>query len=350
MQPAQKTPPNSIWTADFDYDLPPELIAQSPLANRDQCRLLVLNRQSGTVEHRRFDELPTILRKGDLLVLNDSRVIPARLLGQKETGGRVEILLTRRIAPDRWLALSHPGLRDGQVIHFREGIEATAEGAADDGQLRISFNRTGADLDEAIHRIGVMPTPPYVKKRLDRPDDYQTVYARHEGSIAAPTAGLHFSPNLLDRLVEVGIELAYLTLHVGIGTFRPVKADEVSHHRMHAEWYRLTPTVAEQINRAKAEGRRVVAVGTTVVRTLESVAEAEGPVRPSEGETSLFIVPGHVFRVVDAMITNFHLPRSTLLMLVSAFAGREHVLAAYREAVFQRYRFFSFGDAMLIAE
>lgn len=350
MQPAQKPPPNSIWTADFDYDLPSELIAQSPLANRDQCRLLVLNRQSGTIDHRRFDELPAILRKGDLLVLNDSRVIPARLLGQKETGGRVEILLTRRIAPDRWLALSHPGLHAGQVIHFREGLQATAEDAADDGQRRVSFNRSGADLDEAIHRIGVMPTPPYVKQRLDRPDDYQTVYARHEGSIAAPTAGLHFSPTLLDRLVEVGIELAYLTLHVGIGTFRPVKVDEVSRHRMHAEWYRLTPTVAEQINRAKAEGRRIVAVGTTVVRTLESVAESDGHIRPSEGETDLFIVPGHVFRVVDAMVTNFHLPRSTLLMLVSAFAGREQILAAYREAVAQRYRFFSFGDAMLIAE
>ncbi|MGH2459432.1 MAG: tRNA preQ1(34) S-adenosylmethionine ribosyltransferase-isomerase QueA [Chloroflexota bacterium] len=337
-------------TRDFDYVLPPELIAQSPLANRDQCRLLVLNRQSGTIDHRRFDELPRLLQPGDLLVLNDSRVIPARLFGHKVTGGRVEVLLTRRAAPDRWLALSHPGLREGQLVHFPEGLAATAEGADADGQQSLRFNLAGADLDAAVHRVGVMPTPPYVKQRLDRPEDYQTVYARREGSIAAPTAGLHFSVALLDTLANRGVELAFLTLHVGIGTFRPVKADDVSRHHMHAEWYSLTPPVAEQVNRARREGRRVIAVGTTVVRTLESAADPTGSVQPFEGETSLFIVPGHAFQVVDAMITNFHLPRSTLLMLVSAFAGREPILAAYREAVAQRYRFYSFGDAMLIAD
>ncbi len=350
MQPAQNNSSSSVRTDDFDYHLPPELIAQAPLADRDGCRLLVLNRQTGTIDHRRFDQLPTILRKGDLLVLNDSRVIPARLYGRKASGGRVEILLTRRVDRERWLALSHPGLRTEQVVHFAEGLAATAEETNDDGQRTLRFNRSGADLDQIIHRVGVMPTPPYVKQHLDHPEDYQTVFARHEGSIAAPTAGLHFSESLLDRLGERGVELAFLTLHVGIGTFRPVKVDDASQHRMHAEWYRLEPSVAVQINRARREGRRVVAVGTTVVRTLESIADADGRVRASEGETSLFIVPGFTFRVVDALITNFHLPRSTLLMLVSAFAGRERILAAYREAVAAGYRFYSFGDAMLIAD
>lgn len=348
MQSAQKTPSTSLLTADFDYGLPPELIAQSPLASRDQCRLLVLNRQTGTVGHGRFADLPRLLQPGDLLVLNDSRVIPARLIGRKPSGGRVEVLLTRRLDNDRWLALSHPGLRPGQSVGFGDGLAATAEGIAADGQRFLRFNRSSAALDEAIHRVGVMPTPPYVKQQLEHPEDYQTVYAREEGSIAAPTAGLHFSPALLDQLASRGIETAFLTLHVGIGTFRPVKTAEVARHQMHAEWYRLTPAVAEQINRAKAEGRRVVAVGTTAVRTLESVATENGRVAPSEGETSLFIVPGYAFRVVDALITNFHLPKSTLLMLVAAFAGRERTLAAYREAVAQRYRFYSFGDAMLI--
>ncbi len=339
-----------MQTSDFDYDLPPELIAQSPPVRRDQCRLLVLNRHSGTIRHHQFADLPRILRRGDLLVLNDSRVIPARLRGRKASGGRVEVLLTRRRQPDSWLALTHPGLKYGQRVRFADDLEATVEAIDEDGQRLLRFNRSAADLDEAIHRIGELPTPPYVREPLQHPDDYQTVYARDEGSVAAPTAGLHFTPELLADLASSGVELAYLTLHVGIGTFRPVKVADVAHHRMHAEWFRVTPAVAEQINRAKAEGRRIVAVGTTVVRTLESIVDEEGRVNAAEGETSLFIVPGHVFRVVDALITNFHLPRSTLLMLVSAFAGRERILSAYTEAVAQRYRFYSFGDAMLIED
>lgn len=337
-----------MQTSEFDYDLPPELIAQAPLPRRDRCRLLVLNRQSGTVSHRQFDELPRILRPGDLLVLNDSRVIPARLRGRKPTGGRVEVLLTRRRRADSWLALTRPGIKTGQHVHFAGDLDATVEAIGDDGQRLLRFNRSAGDLDEAIHRVGELPTPPYVREALQRPEDYQTVYSRDEGSIAAPTAGLHFTTELLSELASNGVEQAFLTLHVGVGTFRPVKSDEVRHHRMHAEWFRVTPAVAEQINRAKSEGRRVVAVGTTVVRTLESIVDERGRVVSTEGETSLFIVPGHVFRVVDALITNFHLPRSTLLLLVSAFAGRERILSAYAEAIAQRYRFYSFGDAMLI--
>lgn len=337
-----------MQTSEFDYQLPQELIAQHPLSGRDRCRLLVLSRHAGTVSHRRFDELPRILRPGDLLVLNDSRVLPARLFGRKPTGGRVEALLTRRRQPNRWLALTQPGLRVGQVVRFAPDLEARAETIEPDGQRELRFNLSGPALDAAIHRVGVMPTPPYIKAQLERPEDYQTVYAREEGSVAAPTAGLHFSNALLAELMESGIDLAFLTLHVGVGTFRPVKVASVAEHRMHAEWFRLTAEVAARINRARAEGRRVIAVGTTVVRTLESAVDASGQVVPLEGETSLFIVPGHTFRAVDGLITNFHLPRSTLLMLVSAFAGREPVLAAYAEAVAQRYRFYSFGDAMLI--
>lgn len=348
MQPVQKSPLTSLRTADFDYDLPPDLIAQSPLENRDQCRLLVLNRQSGTVSHRRFDELPRLLRPGDLLVLNDSRVIPARLYGRKPSGGRVEVLLTRRCRPDSWLALTQPGLHVGQTVLFPTGLSANVETIEEDGQRRLRFDRSSSDLDHAIHEVGVMPIPPYIRKPLERPEFYQTVYAREEGSVAAPTAGLHFSPALLDELRSAGVEMAFLTLHVGVGTFRPIKTAEVGQHQMHAEWFRVTPDAANQINQARTARRRVIAVGTTVVRTLESVVGPNGQIQPTEGETSLFIVPGHRFRAIDAMITNFHLPRSTLLMLVAAFAGRERILAAYREAVVQRYRFYSFGDAMLI--
>lgn len=339
---------DAIRTADFDYRLPDDLIAQEPLDRRDQCRLLVLNRHPGTIDHRRFDELPVLLRPGDLLVLNDSRVLPARLFGRKPTGGRVEVLLTRRVRPDAWLALTHPGLRLGQQVHLGDALAAEVEALREDGQRLLRFDRAGADLDALIRDIGVMPIPPYIKKPLARPESYQTVYAHEEGSVAAPTAGLHFSPRLLEELGAAGIEQAFLTLHVGIGTFRPVKSELIATHRMHAEWYRVPPEVAAQINRARADRRRIVAVGTTVVRTLESVADETGLVHPGEGETSLFIVPGHRFRAIDAMITNFHLPRSTLLMLVAAFAGREKILAAYDEAVRLRYRFYSFGDAMLI--
>jgi len=348
VQTAQTSSPASLQTADFHYTLPPALIAQHPLERRDRCRLLVLSRLSGTVQHRRFDELPMILRAGDLLVLNDSRVMPARLVGRKPTGGRVEVLLTRRTGDDRWLALTRPGLHPGQSVRFAPDLDASVAAIEPDGQRAFRFDCSGAALDAAIHRIGVLPRPPYVKEPLARAGDYQTVYAREEGSVAAPTAGLHFSTALLDEIVHGGVELAFLTLHVGVGTFRPVKTSDVAQHHMHAEWYRLAPAVVEQINRARAEGRRVVAVGTTVVRTLESAVGADGRLMPSEGETSLFILPGHAFRAVDALITNFHLPKSTLLMLVSAFAGRDRILAAYAEAIAQRYRFYSFGDAMLI--
>ena len=337
-----------MQTADYDYNLPADLIAQTPLERRDECRLLVLNRATGETSHHHFRDLLTQLRPGDLLVVNDTRVLPARLFGRKSTGGRVEVLLTRRRGDDAWDALTRPGLPVGAVVSFPDGLAATVRDSYPDGQRLLCFNQAGAALDAALHAHGQLPVPPYVKSSLKRPDDYQTVYARDEGSVAAPTAGLHFTPELLDRLAEHGIEREALTLHVGIGTFRPIKVDDPTQHQMHAEWFRLTPAVAEAINRAKDEGRRVIAVGTTVVRTLEWVADESGRVVASEGETALFIRPGYRFRCVDALITNFHLPRSTLLMLVSAFAGREQILRAYAEAVRLRYRFYSFGDAMLI--
>lgn len=340
--------PDFVRTSDFDYPLPRDLIAQEPPDRRDHCRLLVLNRHTGTISHRRFDELPQVLRPGDLLVLNDSRVLPARLFGAKPTGGQVEVLLTRRVRPDAWTALTHPGLRPGQQVQFGATLAAEVEAVREDGQRVLRFDRSGEGLDAAIHEIGILPIPPYIKKRLAQPESYQTVYAREEGSVAAPTAGLHFSPELLEALANADIEQVFLTLHVGVGTFRPVKTDLVAAHQMHPEWYRITSEAAARITRARAAGRRIVAVGTTVVRTLESAADEDGHVRAGEGETSLFIVPGYRFRVVDALITNFHLPRSTLLMLVAALAGRERILAAYAEAVRLRYRFYSFGDAMLI--
>ncbi|HUX85945.1 MAG TPA: tRNA preQ1(34) S-adenosylmethionine ribosyltransferase-isomerase QueA [Chloroflexota bacterium] len=338
-----------MQTADFDYNLPSELIAQTPLPHRDQCRLLALDRRTGAVAHHRFDELPNILQPGDLLVVNDSRVLPARLFGRKPTGGRVEVLLLRPFGTDSWSALTHPGLRVGQTVEFADVLRAQVESIGSDGDRLLRFNRSGTDLDGAIHQIGQLPIPPYVKIPLQHADDYQTVYAAEEGSVAAPTAGLHFSYDLLERLRTKGIEHTSLTLHVGVGTFRPVKVANVAEHRMHAEWFRISDDAATRINRARDEGRRIVAVGTTVVRTLESVSDPTGRVQPTSGDTALFIVPGYQFRCIDALITNFHLPRSTLLMLVSAFAGREHVLAAYAAAVHERYRFYSFGDAMFIS-
>lgn len=340
--------PNRLLLSDFDYVLPPDRIAQKPLSRRDDCRLLVLDRATRALLHRRFRDLPDLLQAGDLLVLNDTRVLPARLYGHKPSGGRVEILLTSRVDPARWLAMTRPGLRVGQTIQLPSGLSAAVASIEDDGQRVLCFDRAGADLDAVLHQIGQMPVPPYVQQPIANPEDYQTVYAREEGSVAAPTAGLHFTPELLARLRDRGVETTALTLHVGPGTFRPVKVDDVSQHQMHPEWYRLSWESAEAINRARARGCRVIAVGTTVVRTLESLADDDGRVRAAEGDTSLFIVPGHRFRAVDAMVTNFHLPRSTLLMLVSAFAGRERILAAYNEAVATGYRFYSFGDAMLI--
>jgi S-adenosylmethionine:tRNA ribosyltransferase-isomerase len=344
-QPAQSS---DLSTAAFDYELPAELIAQVPAAERDACRLLTLDRQTGAIAHRVFKDLPDLLHPGDLLVLNDTRVLPARLYGRKPTGGKVEVLLAGRRSADAWSALTRPGVRVGQRLTFGGDLSARVLQIEPEGQRLLQFDRSGLELDAALHRVGVMPVPPYIREAPRDPEDYQTVFARDEGSIAAPTAGLHFTDELLARLRARSIELAFLTLHVGTGTFRPVKSVRVSDHVMHAEWFRISPGVADRINRARAAGRAIVAVGTTVVRTLESCADPNGIVRPGEGETSLFIVPGYRFRAVDALITNFHLPRSTLLMLVAAFAGREPVLRAYREAIAHRYRFYSFGDAMLI--
>ncbi|MDI3297693.1 MAG: tRNA preQ1(34) S-adenosylmethionine ribosyltransferase-isomerase QueA [Bacillota bacterium] len=341
---------------EFDYDLPEELIAQEPLEPRDASRLMVLDRGRGSWEHRRFRDLVDILRPGDCLVLNDTRVRPARLLGRRASGGRVELLLLRPLEGDRWEVLGRPArrLRAGSLLLFgaeeageEERLEAEVLANRGEGLLEVRFRYRGA-WEELLRRLGQVPLPPYIRKPLDDPERYQTVYAREPGSAAAPTAGLHFTPELLERLRRRGVEQVPLTLHVGLDTFRPVLEREVERHRMHAEFFTLSGSAAAAINRARAAGGRVVAVGTTVVRTLESVAGPDGRVEPRQGWTELFIYPGYRYRVVDALLTNFHLPRSTLLMLVAAFAGRDLVLAAYREAVRQRYRFFSFGDAMLI--
>ncbi|MGE5589914.1 MAG: tRNA preQ1(34) S-adenosylmethionine ribosyltransferase-isomerase QueA [Bacillota bacterium] len=339
----------------FDYHLPPELIAQEPAEPRDASRLLVVDRSRGNWEHRHFRDLPEYLTPRDVLVANDSRVMPARLIGTRlPAGGQAELLLLRRLdgaldAP--WEVLGRPArrLRRGTQVRFGDG-ELTAE-VLDDGPAEgskiVRFHYQGF-WEEVLDRLGQMPLPPYIKAPLRDRERYQTVYARATGSAAAPTAGLHFTPRLLAELKEGGVDMAFLTLHVGLGTFRPVQADRVEEHRMHAEWYALSPEVADRLNRARSEGGRVVAVGTTTARTLESQVDESGVIRPGSGWTDIFIYPGRPVRGMDALITNFHLPKSTLMMLVSAFAGRELMLAAYAEAVRERYRFFSFGDAMLI--
>lgn len=335
----------------FDYELPPEAIAQTPIEPRDLSRLMVLERSRGSIAHHRFRDLPALLCPGDLLIFNDSRVIPARLFGRRaDTGGRVELLLLHPLGGDRWEVLVRPGRRalPGAVLLFGQGeLAATVEEKTPFGGRVVRFSYAD-DWQTLLERLGRIPLPPYIHKPLADPGRYQTVYARVDGSVAAPTAGLHFTPELLETLKKTGIHLAYLTLHVGIGTFRPVRAARVEEHQMHAEFYTLPAETVEAITEAKARGGRVVAVGTTVVRALESAADPEGRLLPGSGWTSLFIYPGYRFRVVEAMITNFHLPRSTLLMLVAAFAGREFILRAYREALAEGYRFFSFGDAMLI--
>jgi S-adenosylmethionine:tRNA ribosyltransferase-isomerase len=338
--------------ADFDYDLPPDRIAQEPLPERDASRLLVLDRGTGEIAHRRFLDLPTLLRADDVLVVNDSKVIPARLRGRKETGGRAELLLVRPMEDGRWLALTRPALRPGQRVTIgppgAPRLVAEAEEEAEDGLRVVRLSAPTGTVEEALAQVGELPTPPYIHKHLEQPDRYQTIYAAQQGSIAAPTAGLHFTPRVMAALRERGVAVERLTLHVGLGTFLPVRAEEVEKHRMHREWYVLEPDVAGRLNAARAEGRRVIAVGTTVTRALESTADERGELRPGSGETGLFITPGYRFRVLGGLLTNFHLPKSTLLMLVSAFAGRERVLAAYAEAIREGYRFYSFGDAMLI--
>ncbi|MBQ4307348.1 MAG: tRNA preQ1(34) S-adenosylmethionine ribosyltransferase-isomerase QueA [Lachnospiraceae bacterium] len=339
-------------TADYYYDLPQELIAQDPLEDRSSSRLMLLDRTTGRTEHRHFREIADFLKPGDTLVLNNTRVIPARLLGEREgTGGAVEILLLKRTGADEWETLVRPGkkLKPGARASFGGGLlRAEILDVVEDGNRIVRFEYDGI-FEEILDRLGEMPLPPYITHKLKDKDRYQTVYARFDGSAAAPTAGLHFTPELLSRIEEKGVKLVYVTLHVGLGTFRPVKVDDVRSHVMHTEWYQVTEDAARSINEAKAAGHRVICVGTTSCRTVESASDENGTVRAGAGETSIFIYPGYRFRVMDGLITNFHLPESTLIMLVSAFAGREHVLEAYKEAVGERYRFFSFGDAMFIS-
>lgn len=335
---------------EFTFELPEELIAQEPVEPRDAARLLVLHRETGHLEHRIFHDLPDYLRPGDILVLNDTKVIPARLRGRKAgTGGQVEVLLVHRRSECEWEALVRPGRRipPGTRLDFGPGLEAEVGSRLEEGRRLLRFFCEGP-FGAELARRGEMPTPPYIKRPLSDPDQYQTVYARWEGSVAAPTAGLHFTPQLLEEVRRRGVEVVYLTLHVGPGTFLPVRSERVEEHRLHAEYYAVREEAAAAINAARAQGGRIVAVGTTVVRILETVAEPGGRIQPGEGWTDLFIYPGYVFRAVDVLVTNFHLPRSTLLLLVAAFAGREKILESYRVAVQERYRFFSFGDAMLI--
>ncbi len=340
-----------LLKSDFYFGLPQELIAQDPLEERTSSRLLVLDKRTGAVSHHVFREIGDFLGPGDCLVLNDTRVIPARLLGEREgTGAHVELLLLKRISGDVWETLVRPGkkCRPGTRLTFGDGLlKAEILDTVEEGNRLVRFDYEGI-FEEVLDRLGEMPLPPYITHKLQDRNRYQTVYARHEGSAAAPTAGLHFTRELLARLEEKGVKLAYVTLHVGLGTFRPVKEENVLEHHMHSEHYQVSRETADLINGTKARGGRIVCVGTTSCRTLESAADDQGVVHPGSGDTDIFIYPGYRFRVLDALITNFHLPESTLIMLVSALAGREHVLAAYEEAVRERYRFFSFGDAMLI--
>ena len=342
---------DGLKTSDYFYELPPELIAQDPLEDRSSSRLMVLDQKTGAVSHHVFREIPSFLRPGDCLVLNNTRVIPARLMGvREETGGAVEVLLLKRRTGDVWECLVKPGkkARPGTRLAFGDGLlHAQVEDVVEDGNRLIRFFYDGI-WEEVLDRLGEMPLPPYITHKLQDKNRYQTVYARFDGSAAAPTAGLHFTPELLDQIQDMGVELAYVTLHVGLGTFRPVKVENVKEHHMHSEYYQVSAEAAEKINRTKKNGGRVICVGTTSCRTVESAADENGQVEAGCGDTDIFIYPGYRFKVLDALITNFHLPESTLVMLVSALAGREHVLAAYEEAVKERYRFFSFGDAMLI--
>lgn len=338
-------------TSDFDFHLPDELIAQTPLERRDASRLLVLDKDTGATEHMHFYDLPKLLNPGDCLVLNDSRVLPARLLGRREpTGGAVEVLLLIDRGDKVWECLVRPGrkVKPGAKLSFGDGLlTADVLESTEGGNRLIRFHYEGIFL-ELLERLGKMPLPPYIKEELQDPERYQTVYSREVGSAAAPTAGLHFTRELLERVEAMGVRVCYVTLHVGLGTFRPVKEEEITDHEMHAEYCMISAQTAETINRTKREGGRVICVGTTSCRTIESWAAGDGTMRESAGWTSIFIYPGYRFKVLDCLITNFHLPQSTLVMLVSALAGREHILSAYGEAVRERYRFFSFGDAMFI--
>ncbi|MBO8172606.1 MAG: tRNA preQ1(34) S-adenosylmethionine ribosyltransferase-isomerase QueA [Bacillaceae bacterium] len=338
----------------FDFDLPEELIAQTPLKNRTDSRLLVLDKHTGKTEHRDFTDLIDYLKPGDTLVLNDTKVMPARLMGIKEeTGAKIEVLLLKSLPDDRWETLVKPGKRvkPGTRIVFGDGeLTGICEDTTPAGGRIIRFQYRGI-FQEVLDRLGQMPLPPYIKKQLEDSDRYQTVYSRHWGSAAAPTAGLHFTEEYLKKVEEAGIRIAYITLHVGLGTFRPISTDQVEEHQMHSEYYRVDETTASLINETRKQGGRIVAVGTTSTRTLETVASKyNGEIRAEDGWTDIFIYPGYTFSIVDSLLTNFHLPKSTLVMLVSALAGRENILRAYQEAIERRYRFFSFGDAMFITD
>ncbi|MBR1757655.1 MAG: tRNA preQ1(34) S-adenosylmethionine ribosyltransferase-isomerase QueA [Lachnospiraceae bacterium] len=337
--------------SDFYFDLPQELIAQDPLEDRSSSRMLVLDKHTGAWEHRHFTDIKEYLTPGDCLVINDTKVIPARLLGEREgTGGHIEVLLLKRRENDIWETLVKPGkkARVGTKLVFGDGLlRATVVEVVDEGNRLIQFHYEGI-FEEILDQLGQMPLPPYITHELKDKNRYQTVYAKYEGSAAAPTAGLHFTKELLSEIRQMGVEIAEVTLHVGLGTFRPVKTEDILDHHMHSEWYEVTEEAAEKINRAKAEGHRVICVGTTSCRTVESASTPDGVIHAGSGNTEIFIYPGYQFKILDCLITNFHLPESTLIMLVSALAGREHVLAAYEEAVKERYRFFSFGDAMLV--
>ena len=338
-------------TQDFYYDLPEELIAQDPLEDRSSSRLLVLDKKSGAVSHQVFKEIIDSLHEGDCLVINDTKVIPARLIGSKVgTNAKIEILLLKRKSDNTWETLVKPGKKAkvGAKISFGDGLLiGEVVDIVEEGNRLIRFTYDGI-FEEILDQLGQMPLPPYITHQLEDKNRYQTVYAKHNGSAAAPTAGLHFTPELLEAIKKKGVDIASVTLHVGLGTFRPVKVDEITEHHMHSEFFQITEEAAQKINHAKENGGRVICVGTTSCRTIESAADEDGHLKACSGWTEIFIYPGYKFKVLDCLITNFHLPESTLVMLVSALAGREHVLAAYEEAVKERYRFFSFGDAMFI--
>ena len=335
---------------DFDYELPEELIAQTPIEKRDESRLMVLDRKEQTIEHKHFKDIIDYLEPGDVLVRNNTKVIPARLYGKKETGAKVEFLLLNNMEKDIWECIVRPRnkLHIGAKVIFGDGLlKAEVLDTMPGGTRKVEFHYEGI-FNEILDKIGLMPLPPYIHERLKENDRYQTVYAKYDGSAAAPTAGLHFTPELLKKIEEKGIDIANVTLHVGIGTFRPVKEDTVEAHQMHSEHFYIKEEDCEKINKAKKSGHRVIAIGTTSCRVLETIADDNGYVKPTEGDTQIFIYPGYKFRCLDALITNFHLPQSTLVMLVSALAGKDYIMKAYKEAVEQKYRFFSFGDAMLI--
>jgi S-adenosylmethionine:tRNA ribosyltransferase-isomerase len=336
---------------EFYYDLPEELIAQDPLLDRSSSRLMVLDKMSGEIKNKKFSDIKSYLKKGDCLVINDTKVIPARLFGSREsTGGKVEILLLKRLQNDIWEVLVKPGkkCKIGSKISFGDGIlKGEIIDIVDEGNRLIKFSYEGI-FEEILDKLGEMPLPPYIKHKLEDKNRYQTVYAKHDGSAAAPTAGLHFTPELLKEIEEMGVEIARVTLHVGLGTFRPVKEQDILKHHMHSEFYIVGKEAADKINATKKRGDRVICVGTTSCRTLESATDEDGILREKSAWTEIFIYPGYKFKIMDALITNFHLPESTLLMLISAFAGKDKIMSAYEKAVEERYRFFSFGDAMFI--